>query len=73
MKFPKMQILPEFWRSGVKVLLLSQFFYYDGRVDTKCSDENSAVRDQGSGVSDRDQESKQRINIKIWIHFDLLF
>ena len=36
--------------SGVKMLLLSQFFYYDGRVDTKYSDENSAVRDQGSGV-----------------------
>ena len=47
---PEMQILPESCGSGVKMLLLSQFFYYDGRVVTKCSKERSAVRVQGSWV-----------------------
>ena len=64
MKFPKMQILPELWRSGVKMLLLSQFFYYDGRVDTKCSDENSAVRDQGSGVRGKRLGSGVKTEVK---------
>ena len=50
MKLQKMQILLEMWGPGVKMFLMSQFFIYDGRIDTKCSEGHSTVRDQMSGV-----------------------
>ena len=64
MKLPKMQILPESWGSGVKMLLLSQFFIYYGRVDTKCSEGHSAVRDQGSGVRGKRSGSGVKTEVK---------
>ena len=64
MKLQKMQILLEMWGPGVKMFLMSQFFIYDGRVDTKCSEGHSAVRDQWSGVRGKQSGSGVKTEVK---------
>ena len=66
MKLPEMQILPESRGSGVKMLLLNQFFYYGGRIDIMCSEEYSTVRGQGSRI--RGQGSGVKIGVTSWLN-----